>query len=194
MLACLSNVYKREICCGQRFRDIVVSWFLYLLGLYLEVVSIGSDYFVLFQGSSRMSNTRMSGENQNDDVLNINTDQQEMQQAPDNSPRQFGDTLSNTNMARMAVVLQRIYNRQCSMDPQCSVSERSRLPSPPANINSRSEDFRGESPRRSDDDRVSIHASADKDEADEQDDLSADVALLTEQDTVVNDQPNSTIL
>ena len=91
-------------------------------GFASDVVSIVSDCFVVFD-SFKMGNTRTNGKNE--DESDINSEQRE---APDNSQREFGDTLTDidTNMAKMAAVLQRIYDSQCSM-PEPRGDEKHRL-------------------------------------------------------------------
>lgn len=114
-----------------------------------------------------------------------------------NDSRRLGDALVNmdTNMVKMATVLQKIYERQCSMD-SISGNNSNSSTLPPASSSQLSShnmrDSSGQSSRQNDDDRISIFASGD--EQGHQDDLDADVDQLTGQNTVVNDQLDTELL
>ena len=110
--------------------------------------------------------------------------------------REFGETLSSidTNTIKMATVLQKIYEHQCSTDGPPGHERGSSL-LPPANSSEASvnaKDLGRHSSRQNDDDRVSLYASGD-----EQDDLNTDLQQLTgqtRQNSEVNDHADSAIL
>ena len=133
-----------------------------------------------------MENTLNDGERRDEKNQEVSID----------TSREFGETLSSidTNIIKMATVLQKIYEHQCSTDgPPGHERDSSLLP--PANSSEASvnaKDLGGHSCRQNDDDRVSLYASGD-----EQDDLNTDLQQLTgqtRQNSEVNDHADSAIL